>query len=149
MHDRELELVVELLGEVLRVDDRLVGADDRVDVLEEDDPRRDLVRPADLLRLLLVLAEVAGRVEELLRDDRCAKLRLGERDALAASSAPPSSNSSRMDGNVEDDDLLAVDVADPVVVERDELHATASARRRAARRRRIRISPLNGRTTNQ
>ena len=58
---RELELVVELLGQVLRIDDRLVGADDRVDVLEEDDPRRDLVRPVDVLRLLLVLAEVARR----------------------------------------------------------------------------------------
>ena len=77
--DRELELVVELLGQVLGVDDRLVGTDDRVDVLEEDDPGRDLVRPADLLRLLLVLAEVARRVEELLRDDRRAEARLGER----------------------------------------------------------------------
>ena len=65
--DGQLELVVELLGQVLGVDHRLVRADDRVDVLEEDDPRRDLVRPVDLLRLLLVLAEVARRVEELLR----------------------------------------------------------------------------------
>ena len=98
-HDRELELVVELLGQVLRVDDGLVGPDDRVDVLEEDDPRRDLVRPVDLLRLLLVLAEVAGRVEELLRDDRRAKLasrRAGR--ARRSSSAPPSSKSSRIDG---------------------------------------------------
>ena len=38
-HDGELELVVELLGQVLGIDDRLVRADDRVDVLEEDDPR--------------------------------------------------------------------------------------------------------------
>ena len=79
----ELELVVELLGEVLRIDDRLVGADDRVDVLEEHDPRRDLVRPVDVLRLVLVLAEVARRVEELLRDDRRAQLRVGERRPVA------------------------------------------------------------------
>ena len=44
----ELELVVELLGQVLGVDDRLVRADDRVDVLEEHDPGRDRVRPTDV-----------------------------------------------------------------------------------------------------
>src|SRR5215210_892542 len=71
--DRELELIVELLGQVLRIHDGLVRADDRVDVLEKDDPRCDPVRPADALRLLLVLAEVPGRVEELLRDDRRAQ----------------------------------------------------------------------------
>ena len=68
---------------MLRIDDRLVRPDDRVDVLEEDDPRRDLVRPADLLGLLLVLAEVPCGVEELLRNDRGAQVRVLERDALA------------------------------------------------------------------
>ena len=97
-HDRQLELVVELLGQVLGIDDRLVRADDRVDVLEEDDPRRDLVRPADLLRLLLVLAEVAGRVEELLRDDRRAQHRVRERDALAGLVRAAALEDSRIDG---------------------------------------------------
>ena len=97
-HDRELELVVELLGQVLRVDDRIVGPDDRVDVLEEHDPRRDLVRPVDVLRLLLVLAEVAGRVEELLRDDRRAQPHVRERVLAPGRSAPAAgSKYSRID----------------------------------------------------
>ena len=98
---------------MLRVDDRLVGADDRVDVLEEDDPRRDLVRPADALRLLLVLPEVAGRVEELLRG------RIGARRCASASAT----RSRRLVGAAtlevlahrrygEHDDLVAVDAAD-------------------------------------
>ena len=109
---RELELVVELLGQVLRVDDRLVGADDRVDVLEEDDPRRDLVRPVDVLRLLLVLAEVAGGVEELLRDDRRAQPRVGERRPLAGVVGAAALEVRAHVGDVEADDLLAVDAAD-------------------------------------
>ena len=98
-HDRELELVVELLGQVLRVDDGLVGADDRVDVLEEDDPGRDLVRPADLLRLLLVLAEVArpcGRTSSG-RSARAAGCRRAATRS-PVSSAPPRSKYSRIVG---------------------------------------------------
>src|SRR5581483_12347907 len=82
-HHGELELVVELLGQVLGIDHRVVLADQRVDVLEEHDPRRDLVRPADLLRLLLVLPEVPRGVEELLRDDRRAEALTLERDGFA------------------------------------------------------------------
>src|SRR5262249_14148159 len=82
-HDRELELVGELLGQVLGADHGDVLADRRLDVLEEADPGRDLVLPADLLRLLLVLPEVAGRVEELLRDDRRAEALPVERNRLA------------------------------------------------------------------
>ena len=76
--------------------------------------------------------------------------RLCERDALAGlvRAAPLEELAHRRD--VEDDDLVAVEDADaPVVSERDELHAGASARRRTARRRRIRIEPLNGLITNQ
>ena len=47
-HHRQLELIVEFAGQVRRVDDRFVWADDRVDVLKEDDPGRDGVRPADV-----------------------------------------------------------------------------------------------------
>ncbi len=122
-HDRELELVVELLGEVLRIDDRLVRPDDRVDVLEEDDPWRDLVRPVDLLRLLLVLAEVARRVEELLRDDRRAQRRVLERDALARVVGTAFLEELAHGRNVEHGDLVTVEHPDhTVLAERDELH---------------------------
>ena len=119
---RELELVVELLGQVLGIDDRLVRADDRVDVLEEDDPRRDLVRPVDVLRLLLVLAEVAGRVEELLRDDRRAERRVGERRPLARVVGAAALEVLAHRRHVEPHDLVAVDPPDLAVVVRDELH---------------------------
>ena len=128
---RELELVVELLGQVLGVDDRVLGADDRVDVLEEHDPRRDLVRPVDGLGLLLVLAEVAGGVEELLRDDRRAQAHVGQRDALAGGRV-----GGRLDAaveqrahvrHVEQADLLALEHADAGgavgALNRDQLHA--------------------------
>ena len=137
MIDGELELVVELLGQVLRVDDRLVRADDRVDVLEEDDPGRDLVRPVDDLRLLLVLAEVAGGVEELLRHDRRAQLRLRQRDALAGLVRAAALEPLAHRRHVEHDDLLAVDPADPTLVEGDELH-------RALRRPSLLVSATTG-----
>ncbi len=135
---------------MLRVDDGLVRADDRVDVLEEDDPGGDLVRPPDLLRLLLVLAVVAGRVEELPRDDGRAQPRAGERDAFAGLVRPAALEVLAHRRNVEDRDLVAVEYADaPLFSERDELHAAASARALAARRSTIRMSPLNGRITSQ
>jgi hypothetical protein len=120
--DRELELVVELLGQVLGIDDRLVGADDRVDVLEEVDPRRDPVRPVDVLRLLLVLAEVAGRVEELLRHDRRAQPRLGQRRPLAGLVRAPALEPLAHRRHVEPDDHVPVEIPDPPVVVGDELH---------------------------
>ena len=122
-HDGELELVVELLGQVLGVDDRIVRADDRVDVLEEDDPGRDLVRPADALRLLLVLAEVAGGVEELLRDDRRAQADVGERVLLtgrARNLVPLEQLAHRL--RVELGDHVALDPADLSVVEGGQSH---------------------------
>ena len=120
---------------MLGVHDRLVRADDRVHVLEEDDPGRDLVRPADALRLLLVLAEVAGRVEELLRDDRRAQARLRERHALAGLVCPAPLEVLAHRRDVEDGDLVAVEDAHAsFVAERDELHASALRSRRAAGR---------------
>ncbi len=115
---------------MLGVDDRLLGADDRVDVLEEHDPGRDLVRPGDDLRLLLVLAEVAGGVEELLGDDRRAQANVGECDALAGCRAvadsTPRSNSARMSGTSSSVDLVAVEHAGARGalgrLEGDELH---------------------------
>src|SRR2546423_1084738 len=123
-HDSELELVVELARQLLRVDDRLIRPDDRVDVLEEDDPRRDLVGPVDALRLLLVLAEVAGRVEELLRDDGSAQARPRERDALAGIVGAAALEVLAHRRHVEPHDLLALGPPHLPVVVRDELHAT-------------------------
>jgi hypothetical protein len=108
---------------VLGVHDRVVGADDRVDVLEEHDPRGDLMRPADVLRLLLVLSEVAGRVEELLRNDRRPELDLLEgvlatrrgRDRTAFEVL-----AHRVRAEVED--AVVAQLSDAAVVERDELH---------------------------
>ena len=124
----ELQLVVELVGQVLRVDHGLVGPDDRVDVLEEDDPGCDLVRPADLLRLLLVLAKVSGGVEELLRDDRCAQTGLGQRDALTRLVRAATLEVLAHRRHVENRDLLAVEKPDATlpVADRDELHASTS-----------------------
>ena len=122
----ELELVVELLGHVLGVDHRVVLADERVDVLEEDDPGRDLVIPVDLLALLLVLAEVARGVEELLRHDRRQQLRLGERHAPAALVGAAALEVLAHRRHVEQRDLVADDMShgDPGVgvLERHKLH---------------------------
>jgi hypothetical protein len=68
--DRELELVVEFLGQALGIDDGVVRADDRVDVLEEHDPLVHRVRPVDGLQFGVMVGEVARGVEELLRHDR-------------------------------------------------------------------------------
>ena len=136
----ELELVVELLGQVLGVDHRVVLADQRVDVLEEDDPGRDLVIPVDLLALLLVLAEVAGGVEELLRHDRRQQPGLGERHAAAALLGPAALEVLAHRGHVEQRDLVADDMADGDaglgVLERHKLHVVSPScpqMRRAAR----------------
>ena len=108
---------------MLGIDHRLVGADDRVDVLEEVDPRCDPMRPLDVLRLLLVFPEIAGRVEELLGHDRRAQPRLGERRPLAGLTRAAALEPVAHRGDIEPDDLLAIDVADLPVVVRDELHA--------------------------
>ena len=110
---------------MLGIDHGLVGPDDRVDVLEEVDPRRDVVRPVDVLRLGLVLAEVAGRVEELLRDDRRAQPRLGERNPLAGLVGATALEVLPHRRHVENGDLLALEHPDPPysLTERDQLHA--------------------------
>jgi hypothetical protein len=110
---------------VLRIHDSVLGPDDRVDVLEEDDPGRDLVRPTDALRLLLVLAEVPRSVDELLRPDRRPQPRVRERDALTRLVGTAALELLPHRRHVEDRDLVAVDHADPrVVPERDQLHST-------------------------
>src|SRR5258708_12348143 len=54
---------------MLGIDDRLVVADDGVDILEEDDPRHDGMRKAGLGGFFMVLAEVTGGVKELFWND--------------------------------------------------------------------------------
>src|SRR5205085_11850267 len=56
--------------EVLWVDHGLIRADDCVNILEKNDPRHDRMRKARLLRFLVVLAKIAGGMEELARRDR-------------------------------------------------------------------------------
>jgi hypothetical protein len=122
-HHRQFELVVELLRQVLRIDDRLVGPDDRVDILEEHDPRRDLMRPVDVLRVVFVLSEVAGGVEELLRHDRRTQLRRGQRGALGRVVGAAALEVLAHARDVEADDLVAVDAPDLAVVVGHQLHA--------------------------
>ena len=119
--------------------------DDCVHVLEEDDPGRDLVRPLHLLRFLLVLAEVARSVEELLGHDGSSKARAGERDTLAGLLGAAALEVLARARDIEYGDLLAVDNPDtPLVAKGDELHAAASARWRTALRNKTLMSPLNG-----
>jgi hypothetical protein len=134
--DGELELVVELLGQVLWVDHRVVLADQRVDVLEEDDPGGDFVRPADLLRLLLVLAEVAGRVKELLGDDRRPEALPFDRHRLAGVVRAAALEVCAQVGHVEHADLVALDPPGPrVFAEGHEFHFRPPPLRRSRRRR--------------
>src|SRR5205085_2935593 len=128
---RELELVVERRGHVRPVDNRVVRADGPVGVLEDHDPGRDLVRPPDALRFLLVLAEVAGGVEELLRRDRRAEGRLRKRHAFAGLGRASALEVRAHAQYVERRDRVAVDTADLAVVVRDELHPDTRSATRA------------------
>ena len=133
-HERQLELVVELIRQVLGIDDRLVGPNDRVHILEEDDPGRDPVRPPHLLRLLLVLAEVAGRVEELLRHDRGAQADVLERELVARRAR----NLVALEvmahrRHLELHDLVSAQLANLAVVEGDQAGHAGSQSRIAAR----------------
>ena len=77
----------------------------------------------DPLRLLLVLAEVPGGVEELLGHDRWAQARAGERNRLAGLVAAAALEVRAHVGDPEHADLVADDMADPeVLAERDEPH---------------------------
>ena len=95
------------------------------------------VRPVDVLRLVLVLAEVAGGVEELLRDDRRAQRRVGERRALGRVVRAAALEVLAHRRDVEAHDLVAVDAPDLAVVVGDQLHRAdplRDAAHRASRR---------------
>src|SRR6266849_7148157 len=68
--DGQLQLVVQLLGQMLGINDRLFVADDGVDVLKKYDPRHDGMREACLGRFLVMLAEITRGVEKLFGNDR-------------------------------------------------------------------------------
>ena len=69
-NDCQFEFVIQFLRQMLGINDRLVGADDGVHVLKENDPGHYGMREAGLGSFFMVLAEISGRVKELLRDDR-------------------------------------------------------------------------------
>jgi hypothetical protein len=107
----------------LKITYRLVRADDRVDVLKEVDPGRDLVRPVDVVRLLLVLAEVPSGVEELLRPDRSTKTNVLERvltTGRAGDHAALEVLPHRVGAELQHP--VVAQLSDPPVVEGDELH---------------------------
>ena len=73
-----------------------------------------------------MLAEVAGGVEELLRHDRRAQRRVGERRPLIRVGGAAALEVLAHRRDVEAHDLVAVDPADLAVVVRDELHRARS-----------------------
>src|SRR6266853_2575435 len=92
-HHGEFELIVELLRQMFRKNDWFFMPDDRVDVLEENNPRHDGVGKARLGGFLVVLPKVARGVEEFLWNDRRFEpgggMIVKERFAVAAASFLP------------------------------------------------------------
>src|SRR6185437_9991095 len=86
------------------------------------DPRRNLVRPADPLRLLLVLAEVARGMDELLRNDRRAQRDVGECGLVPRSGGATAFEVLPHRGNVQLDDRLATKLSNLSLVVGYELH---------------------------
>src|SRR5207237_8326534 len=97
------------------------GADVRIDVWEEHDPRGELVRPADALRLLLVLTEVPRRVNELLRDDGRTQLHVFARVPVPAR-GPAALEVRPHRRDVELNDAPVAHLPDLSVVEGHQLH---------------------------
>ena len=92
------------------------------------------MRPVDARRLLVVLAEVAGRVEELLRDQRRAQAHVVERqltagrvDVAAELEVAPHVRHVELDYPVSDD------FSDALVVEGNEFHLGSAFRDRDER----------------
>src|SRR4051812_30556514 len=81
------------------------------------------MRPVDVGRLLVVLAEVPRRVEELLRDDRRAQLDVGQRVLTPGVVGAATFEVGPHVRDVEFDDRVVLDAAHAGVVERDQLHA--------------------------
>src|SRR5260370_18154689 len=69
-HHGQFELVIQLLRQMLRKNDRLFVTDDGVYVLEENNPGHDRVGKARFGGFLVMLPEIARGVEEFLRNDR-------------------------------------------------------------------------------
>ena len=90
-HDSQFELVIQFLGEVLRIDHGFFVTDDRVHILKEDDPGHHRVRKARLGGLLMVLTEISRGMKKLFRDDRRPKeYVLGSvKDSLASRTGHP------------------------------------------------------------
>src|SRR6266446_4581667 len=69
-HHGQFELVIQLLRQMLRKNDRLFVTDDGVYVLEENNPGHDRVGKARFGGFLVMLPEIARGVEEFLRNNR-------------------------------------------------------------------------------
>src|SRR5580692_1172994 len=84
----EFQFVIQFVGQMLGINHGLVVADDGVDVLKEDDPGHHGMREPGLGGFFVVLAEVAGGVKELPRNDWGFELDLagGVENGLAAGS---------------------------------------------------------------
>ncbi len=67
--DSQFQFVIELLGEMLGVDHRLILADDGVDILKKDDPRHNRMGESGLGGLLVMFPEISRGVEKLLRSN--------------------------------------------------------------------------------
>src|SRR5262249_21971297 len=70
---RKLELVVELLGEVFRVNYRLLVANVGAHILKNQNPRRNRREEPVFVAFLMVLKKIPRRMEELLRFDGSSK----------------------------------------------------------------------------
>src|SRR5258707_9700132 len=87
---------------MLGIEDRLVVADDGVDILEEDDPRHDGMRKAGLGGFFMVLAEVTGGEQKFFGEDGGFQndFPRGARKLLAANNGGPDSAAKRaLEGN--------------------------------------------------
>ena len=136
-HDRELHLVVELLGGRRGMAHRRLGTDDRERVLREE--RRvlgDLLRGRrgpELLALGEVLGVVPAHAEHVsLRHDRREEPDRGQRDRGRGRgpAGPPLDDVEHLDRVSERQHRVAVDDADPrplALIERAELHRTGGA----------------------
>ncbi len=78
-NDRQFQLVIQFLSQVLRIDHRLIVSDDRVGVLKKDNPWHHRMREPGFRRLFVVLPKIARRVKKLLRDDGRLQLDIRER----------------------------------------------------------------------
>ena len=75
-HHGQFQLVIQFLGQMFRINNGLVRPDNRVNILEKHDPGQNGMRKSRLLCLLVMLAEISRRMEELFRQNWRAQLHI-------------------------------------------------------------------------